>query len=214
MADMQRKGDRGAVAFRWSKRQDDSTTAWTAEQAIAALSAGPVAQLAGSPAVVDTAVLTAAIGTSNVKIIAVPFAQPANPLDSDLDDATKEQLAAVRSWAYDQGVDLITVVGLKISLGGLFEQRPDTLPELQRIMVRSDLTQNLLFSIAYEQSGRDAADATEQEGALETAAPANPADTETIASAMAADGYYAAAGIGAPAEAFRDWQDVGPDRVE
>ncbi len=28
MADMQRKGDRGAVAFRWTKRQDDSTTAF------------------------------------------------------------------------------------------------------------------------------------------------------------------------------------------
>ena len=64
-------------------------------------------------------------------------------------------------------------------------------------MVRSDLTQSLLFSIAYEQSGRDAADATEQPGELETPVPADPADTETIAAALAAEKYYVAPGIDA-----------------
>ena len=188
-------------------------TTWTAEQAIAALTAAPVAQLPGSPAVIDAQQLIDAIGTSNVKILTVPFAQPENPLDRELDEATDEQLKKVRSWAAGSDVDLVAVIGLNITLGGIFEQRPDTLSELQRIMVRSDLTQNLLFSIAYEQSGREAADATERPGTPETPVPADPAEIEPIAAAMVAEKYYATTGIGAPEKAFKDWQDVGPDRV-
>ncbi|MET0863034.1 MAG: hypothetical protein ABWZ98_01740 [Nakamurella sp.] len=186
---------------------------WTAEQAIAALTAGPVAQLMGSPAVFDAAALTTAIGSSNVKILAVPFARPVKLTDSDMDDATSDELDKVRSWSYEQDADLITVVGLKINLSGLYEQWPDSVPDLQRVMVRSDLTQSLLFSIAFEQSGRDAADAAEQEGVLETEQPADPADTETIATELAADNYYAAPGVDAPATAFPGWQEVGPDRL-
>ena len=193
--------------------QHDLDTTWTAEDAISALTAAPVAQLPGSPAVLDAAVLTAAIRTSNVKILTVPFAQPENALDRDMDESTKEQLRKVRTWAADSDVDLVAVIGLAITLGGILEQRPDTLPELQRIMVRSDLTQNLLFSIAYEQAGRDAADATEQPGEPEPAVPADPSNIEAIAAALAADRYYAAPGIGAPEEPFSSWQDVGPDRV-
>ncbi len=197
-----------------TSRADGGTPGWTAEQAIAALTAGPVAQLLGSPAVFDTAALTAAIGTSNVKILAVPFAHPEKLTDSDMDDATSDELDKVRSWSYEQDADLVTVVGLKINLSGLYEQWPDSVPDLQRVMVRADLTQNLLFSIAYEQSGLAAADATEpQVGELETEVQAAPADTETIASALATDGYYAAPGVDAPEAAFPGWQEVGPDRV-
>ena len=191
----------------------DLAVTWTAEQAIGALSTAPVAQLPGSPAVLDTQVLTDAIGTSNVKILTVPFAQPENPLDRELDEATDEQLKKVRSWAAGSDVDLVAVIGLNITLGGIFEQRPDTLSELQRIMVRSDLTQNLLFSTANEQSGREPAYATERPGTPETPVPADPAEIEPIAAAMVAEKYYATTGIGAPEKAFKDWQDVGPDRV-
>jgi hypothetical protein len=186
---------------------------WTAEQAIAALTAGPVAQLPGSPAVIDAAALTTAIGSSNVRILAVPFAHPEKLTDSDMDDATSDELDKVRSWSYEQDADLVTVVGLKINLSGLYEQWPDSVPDLQRVMVRSDLTQSLLFSVAYEQSGRDAADAAEQSATPEPEVPAAEAGTETIATALTEANYYAAPGVDAPATAFPGWQEVGPDRV-
>jgi MYXO-CTERM domain-containing protein len=189
---------------------------WSSEQAIAALTAAPVASLPGSPAVIDEQRLTEAIGTSSIKILAVPFAQPEKPTDSRMDEATSDELQTVRSWALDKDIDLITVVGLHIDLGGILEQRPDSVPDLQRTMLRSDLTPSLLFSIAYEQSGRDAADqvskATETK-AVEIAVPADPAATETIAAALEQDKYYAAPGVDAPEGAFEDWQELGPDRV-
>ena len=190
---------------------------WSSEQAIAALTAAPVVTLPGSPAVIDEQRLTEAIGTSSIKILAVPFAQPEKPTDSRMDEATSDELQSVRSWALDRDIDLITVVGLHISLGGILEQRPDSIPDLQRTMLRSDLTPSLLFSIAYEQSGQDAADEvseTTETKAVEVAVPVDPATTETIAAALAQEKYYAAAGVDAPEGAFGDWQKaVGPDRV-
>ena len=191
--------------------------AWSSEQAIAALTATTVVTLPGSPAVIDEQRLTQAIGTSSIKILAVPFAQPEKPTDSRMDEATSDELQAVRSWALDRDIDLITVVGLHISLGGILEQRPDSIPDLQRTMLRSDLTPSLLFSVAYEQSGQDAADEvseTTETTTVEVAVPADPATTETIAAVLAQDKYYAAAGVDAPEGAFGDWQRVvGPDRV-
>ena len=89
-------------------RQDATAAAsaapsWTAEQAIAALTAEPVVKLPGSPAVIDEQRLTEAIGTSTVKILAVPFAQPEKPTDSR--HGRRHQRASwrtVRSWAFDQ----------------------------------------------------------------------------------------------------------------
>ena len=191
--------------------------AWSSEQAIAALTATTVVTLPGSPAVIDEQRLTQAIGTSSIKILAVPFAQPEKPTDSRMDEATSDELQTVRSWALDRDIDLITVVGLHISLGGILEQRPDSIPDLQRTMLRSDLTPSLLFSVAYEQSGQDAADEvseTTETKTAEVAVPADPATTETIAAVLAQDKYYAAAGVDAPEGAFGDWQKVvGPDRV-
>ena len=187
---------------------------WTAERAIAALTAAPVVRMPGSPAVFDERTLTKAIGTSGVKILAVPFALPEQPTSSDLDDTTSEQLKKVRSWASTADVDLIVVVGLKILVGGIFEQRPDTVPDLRRIMLRSELTQSLRFSVAFERFGREAADKVETPATPEPAVPADRAADETIVAALAEQKYYAAPGVAAPEGAWADWQvAVGPDRV-
>ncbi len=176
---------------------------WTAQQVISTLTTAPMVKLDGSPAVFDQARIVAAIGSSPVRILALPFApKAADPHAQDVEE--------VRTWAVDHDITLVVVTGLQAEVGGLL-LRPDSLPTLQRVMLRSDLTEQMLYVVAHPDLGHD--NSPDEPAVVEREVPAGAGEIDTISAALAREKYFAGPGSGAPARPFDDWQSAGTDRV-
>lgn len=168
---------------------DVPATDWNLDAAKAAVLSGPISSVPGSPARMDEEAVTAALASTGMRVLTLPF----EPVDRDAASESGRQRIDLEDWAeYERDIELIVVEGYQVHFS-IYTISPDSLPEAEPILARGDVTAHVLFAIDYLKSGERPEDGPPPPESPR--APADPRVVDEIASAISDAGVYAAPGV-------------------
>lgn len=181
---------------------------WTADEAIAALTADVIARAPGAPAEFDEDTLRAELAGSSVRILLLPY------LSAEDEKAARDANDAVDLWASGADITLITVTGVEPGFS-LFSVAPTSPGEAERLLAHQDVDQTLRFAVSRATARSRSGGPVIPEPPEAAPTPTIPADADLVATVTAAlrtDRVWTDPSL-PPTTPTDAWSTVGADRT-